>query len=210
MLDISALQIDSDYLSRDFIDSYIGILTWVGGLIWVLIFLPIYYLVQCHSVRVFKKMYPDEKVVYVVSSGIIFTFFLTYILGAAFFGDIVPFIIFKNLQAVDRVNVNNLCAYFIAHVLMIWVMLFRISIISILSNKRVRTIVSFYKVSEKQDVKNNILYKDIDSIYFFDYPICKNLDITFKDKRELYSITCMGHLRKAKEIILNYINIERK
>jgi len=210
MLWISELQLDCNYLSPQFVEDYIDKLMWIGGLIYVLIFLPIFYWAQCRAKKAFKKLYPNEEIVYEVSSGIIMTVVGTYIFGVAFCMQILPFLVFKNLYAYDTITRNNLWLFGVAHIASVWILLIRFSLISILSDKRIKTFVNFYKISKKQELKHNILYRDIESVEFYYYYFrFQALSIKFKDKRPIYNILCMINLKQAENIILQYISKER-
>lgn len=210
MLSLSAMQLDCNYLSPEFVKDYIFRLSYIGGLFWVLIFLPIFYWLQCRTKKLFKKLYPNEEIVYVVTSGILSTAIITYIFGASVCAYVLPFLIFKNLQVVGHVTVHNLWYYSLVAIASIWVLLFCFSMMHILSNKRIRTFIRFYKVSKVDKLRHDILYKDIESLKFMYFYLCyQALLINFKDKRPAYEILCMSRLKQAQKIILHYINKER-
>lgn len=79
MLGLSNIQLDCNYLSPEFVKDYIDKLSYIGGLFWVLIFLPIFYWLQCRTEKLFKKLYPEEEILYPANSGIVGTTFVIYV-----------------------------------------------------------------------------------------------------------------------------------
>lgn len=169
------------------------------GLILCCILMPIYFNFYNMAKKKFEKMYPEEKVIYVVKNGAFFMFFVTFCLGAYLGGFIMPFFIFQDVP--QRITgCYNVFVAIIVLVLSIYGMLERFSLIYVLSNKKIQLVQPLH--SNKFNLKiKSYYYKDIVSVTYDKFLTWEALYLKMKDGKVFRGLIYFKRLKYVKDLI---------
>ena len=169
------------------------------GLILCCILMPIYFNFYNMAKKKFEKMYPEEKVIYVVKNGVFFMFFVTFCLGGYFGGFIVPFFVFQDVPQ----NITGCFNLFIALILYpigLYAIIFRFAIIYVLSNKRIKQFI-FMRSPKFNLTSPSFEYKNIDTLIYDKFMTWESLYLKMKNGKVFKGLIFFKHLKYVKNLI---------
>lgn len=180
--------------------SFTNLLGLLTSLISIIIFFPLYIKAYSIAKNKFEKLYPDEKVLHVIKNSNFLMFLVTFIFGYFLGCNILPFFIFNDLNAYDIVNRQNVYFYLIVVFASFWLLLFRFSLIIVISDKRLKWISAYNIYEDKIQDSFSPLYSDMISTKYSSFLGIEQTVIEIKNNKH-FIINSYKDLKLAKNII---------
>lgn len=195
----SSYKADYDSFSEEYFRQWVNASDHICAILFALFSLIFSFCAYKNSAAKFQKQYSDEKILFIVKNSPIFIILLSLIWGGVFGRYMLANFWFQNFDTNVVPNTGQAIDYIFFFVATCFI-LYRFSIIYILSNKRVE-LISAYAIFNKITKKISILYNEIKEVRFSSLLFFETLEIVFKKGSGYDGITCFANLKKAKEII---------